>query len=71
VVAHVRRVGELSLAHSHHDVLEAVRYVGDIDEPDHARRALERVCVPQHLVDELAVRRIALERDDALVQPLE
>ena len=45
-----------------------VRY---LDEADHARRALERVGVAKHLVDELAVARVALERDDALVQALE
>ncbi len=39
--------------------------------PTMRERALERVGVAQHLVDELAVARVALERDDALVQALE
>ncbi len=71
VVAHLGGVGQVAVAHLHHDVFEPVRDVADVDEPDHARRALERVGIAQHLIDERLVVGLCLERDDALVQALQ
>ncbi len=71
VVAHLRGVGQLAIADLDHDVLEPVRDVADVDEPDHPRRALQRVGVAEHLLDERLVVRLRLEGDHALVQTLQ